>query len=49
MRNLSEAGFSAEKRRFGWTVRQRREDRQEAATFSIALLHNLFTVRVGSK
>jgi len=49
MRNLSEAGFSADKRRFGWTVRQRREDRQESATFSIALLHNLFAVRVGSK
>lgn len=44
MRNLSEAGFSADKRRFGWTVRQRREDRQETAMFSIALLHNLFTV-----
>ena len=49
MRNLSEAGFSADKRRFGWTVRQRREDRQETAMFSIALLHNLFAIRVGSK
>jgi transposase len=46
-RNLSEAGFSADKRRFGWIVRQRREDRQEVAAFSIALLHNLFAVRVG--
>jgi len=46
MRNLSEAGFSADKRRFGWVVRQRREDRQESATFSMALLHNLFTIRV---
>lgn len=45
-RNLSEAGFSADKRRFGWTIRQRREDRKEAAMFSIALLHNIFTVRV---
>lgn len=46
MRNLSEAGFSADKRRFGWTVRQRRDDRQEFAMFSIALLHNLFVIRV---
>ena len=46
MRNLSEAGFSADKRRFGWVVRQRREDRQEFATFSIAMLHNLFAIRV---
>ena len=46
MRNLSEAGFSADKRRFGWIIRQKREDRQETAMFSIALLHNVFTVRV---
>jgi transposase len=46
MRNLSEAGFSADKRRFGWRIRQRREDRQEMAMLSIALLHNIFTVRV---
>jgi len=45
-RNLSEAGFSADKRRFGWVLRQKREDRQEMAMFSIALLHNIFTVRV---
>jgi transposase len=45
-RNLSEAGFSADKRRFGWVLRQKREDRQEMAVFSIALLHNIFTVRV---
>jgi Transposase len=45
-RNLSEAGFSADKRRFGWRIRQKREDRREAAMFSIALLHNIFTVRV---
>jgi transposase len=25
MRNLSEAGFSADKRRFGWTIKQKRE------------------------
>lgn len=46
MRNLSEAGFSADKRRFGWMIRQRREDRRVMAMFSIALLHNVFTVRV---
>lgn len=46
MRNLSEAGYSADKRRFGWTIRQRREDRQEMAMFSIALLHNVFATRV---
>lgn len=46
MRNLSEAGFSADKRRFGWRIRQKREDRKEMAMFSIALFHNIFTVRV---
>lgn len=46
MRNLSEAGFSADKRRFGWKIRQRREDRKDMAMFSIALLHNIFTIRV---
>ena len=45
-RNLSEAGFSADKRRFGWVVRQRREDRREMALFAIGLLHNIFAVRV---
>jgi len=46
-RCLSEAVFSAVKRRFGWVVRQRRSDRQEGALFTISILHNLFTVRVG--
>lgn len=45
-RNLSEAAFSADKRRFGWVIRQKREDRQEMAMFSIALLHNIFMVRI---
>lgn len=49
MRNLSEAGFSADKRRFGWTIRQRREDRREMAMFSIALLHNVFATRAAPK
>ena len=46
MRNLCEAGFSADKRRFGWRIRQRRDDRKEMAMLSIALMHNIFTVRV---
>jgi transposase len=46
LRNLSESGFSADKRRFGGIIRQKREDRREMALFSIALLHNVFTVRV---
>jgi len=46
LRNLSESGFSADKRRFGNVVRQKRDDRRETALFSIAFLHNMFTVRV---
>jgi len=45
-KNLSEAGFSSGKRRFGWVVRQKREDRREMALFAIGLLHNIFAVRV---
>jgi len=45
-RNLSEAGFSADKRRFGWVVRQKREDRREMALLAVGLLHNIFAVRV---
>lgn len=44
-RNLSESAFSADKRRFGWTLRQKREDRRETSLFLIGLLHNLFSVR----
>lgn len=46
LRNLSESGFSADKRRFGGLVRQKRDDRRETALFSIAFLHNVFTVRI---
>jgi len=46
LRNLSEAGFSADKRRFGGLIRQKREDRREMALFSITLLHNIFNVRI---
>jgi len=45
-RNLSEAGFSADKRRFGWLIRQRREGRREMALFAVGLWHNIFAVRV---
>jgi len=45
-RNLNESGFSADKRRFGWLLRQRREDRRETALFAIGLWHNIFTIRV---
>ena len=44
-RKLSESAFSADKRRFGWKIRQRREDRRELALFAIGVLHNIFSVR----
>ena len=44
-RNLSENGYSSDKRRFGGIIRQKREDRQMSALFSIGLLHNVFFVR----
>lgn len=46
MRNLSESAYSADKRRFGCLVRQRKEDRQESALFSIAVWHNIYAIRV---
>jgi len=46
MRNLSESGFSADKRRFGWVIRQKREDRREIALFAVGLWHNVFAVRL---
>lgn len=46
LRNLSESGFSSDKRRFGSTIRQRRPDRQENALFSIGVLHNVYATRV---
>lgn len=48
-RNLCESGFSADKGRFGSTVRQRREDRQQTALFSNALFHNVYAIRVNPK
>lgn len=45
-RNLSESGYSSDKRRFGGIIHQRREDRQSMAMMIIAFLHNLFFIRV---
>lgn len=45
-RNLSESGFSSDKRRFGGIIRQKREDRQSMAMLCIGFLHNLFFIRV---
>jgi len=41
-RNQSESGFSEDKRRFGWKIAQRREDRINTAAFCTVLWHNLF-------
>lgn len=46
MRNLTESAHSSDKRRWGGVVRQKREDRQDAALGSIAVLHNLYAFRV---
>lgn len=48
MRNLSESGYSSDKRRFGGIIHQRREDRQDTAMLVIGFLHNLFFVRVSN-
>jgi transposase len=47
MRNKSESGFSADKGRFGSVIRQKRDDRMEAALLSVAVLHNLHAVGKG--
>jgi len=44
LRNNSEAGFSADKRWFGWTVGQRREDRIDTAITCTNLWHNLLNL-----
>ena len=48
-RNICESGFSADKGRFGRTVKQKRVDRQETALFSNALFHNLYAIRINPK
>ena len=45
-RNLCESSFSSDKRRFGWRIRQRRDERIEQVIFAISVLHNLFAIRV---
>jgi len=47
-RELSESYYAADKDRFGQQIRQRREDRREQACTGVAVLHNLFSVRVGA-
>lgn len=44
-RNLSESGFSSDKRRLGWRIRQKRDDRRKPDLFCTTLLHNIFFVR----
>jgi len=44
LRNNSESGFSADKRWFGWTVGQKREDRINTATSCGNLWHNLLNL-----
>lgn len=46
LRNNSESGFSSDKRRFGHLITQQREDRQETALFTNAVLHNLYAFKV---
>jgi transposase len=48
-RNLCESGFSADKGRFGRSIKQKRTDRQETALFSNAFLHNLYAIRINPK
>jgi transposase len=48
-RNVCESGFSADKGRFGRSIRQKRADRQETALFSNAFLHNLYAIRINPK
>ncbi len=38
----SESGFSEDKRRFGWTIAQKREDRMDTANFCTLVWHNMF-------
>jgi len=43
-RSNSEAGFAADKKMFGWSIAQRREDRIDSASFCTGLWHNLFNL-----
>jgi len=46
-RESSEAAFSADKRRFGWTIEQKRAGRIYCAASCIALWHNLLNLNAG--
>jgi len=43
-RENSEAGFSADKKLFGWEMAQRGEDRIDSALFCTGLWHDLFNL-----
>jgi transposase len=43
-RSNSESGFAADKKMFGWSIAQRREDRIDCANFCTGLWHNLFSL-----
>ena len=47
LRNNSEAGFSADKRWFGWKVEQKRNDRISTALTCTAVWHNLMNLYPG--
>ncbi len=44
LRNNSESGFSADKRWFGWTVGQKRDDRISTALTCTGVWHNLLNL-----
>ncbi|HIH22645.1 MAG: hypothetical protein A3A72_02390 [Deltaproteobacteria bacterium RIFCSPLOWO2_01_FULL_38_9] len=44
LRETSENGWSVDKRRFGWEIAQRRNDRIDTADFCTAIWHNLFEI-----
>jgi transposase len=41
-RSNSESGFAADKKMFGWSIAQRREDRIDCANFCTGIWHNIF-------
>ena len=43
-RSNSESGFAADKKMFGWSIAQRREDRIDCANVCTGLWHNLFNL-----
>ncbi|HIE41362.1 MAG TPA: hypothetical protein EYP80_01735 [Candidatus Aenigmarchaeota archaeon] len=46
IKKICDSSFSSDKRRFGWGIRQRRDERIEQVIFAISVLHNLFAIRV---